>query len=98
MAIAPKSPLTPLEDPLQDREIFASEVTGVGSVHGNIAVTLATIRFDEPVAGDAPRAHRIITARLILTNPAAGQLLQSLQRLAAQIQAAQATATGKEPN
>ena len=41
----------PLEDPLHEREIFASEVVSVGTVHGNIAITLATVRFDEfPVA------------------------------------------------
>jgi hypothetical protein len=33
-----------------------------------------------------------VTGRLILTNPAAGQLLQSLQKLAAQLEAAKVPA------
>ena len=49
MATSPNIPKPPLEDPLQDREIFASEITGIGSVYGNIVVTLATVRFEEPV-------------------------------------------------
>ena len=36
----------PLEDPLNEREIFASEVTGVGIIHGNVGITLANIRFE----------------------------------------------------
>lgn len=87
-----------LEDPLHEKEIFANEVAGIGSIHGNIAITLANIRFDDPVGGNQPKARRVVAARLMLTNPAAGQLLQSLQRLTAQIEAAQKSAAGKEPN
>jgi hypothetical protein len=101
MAVPP-APIPPpkprLEDPLQEREIFATEVAGVGAVHGNIAITLATIRFDEPIAATAPKARRVVTARLVLTNVAAGQLLQSLQRLTTQLEAAAAPAAAKEPN
>jgi hypothetical protein len=91
-------PQSQLEDPLHEKEIFANEVAGIGSIHGNIAITFANIRFDDPVESNQPKARRVVAARLILTNPAAGQLLQSLQRLVAQIEAAQKSAAGKEPN
>jgi hypothetical protein len=88
----------PLEDPLCEREIFASEVVGVGSLHGNLAITLASVRFDDPVENDIPKARRIVTARLILTTPAAGQLLRSLQGLALQLEAAAAGTAVKLQN
>ena len=88
----------PLEDPLHEREIFASEVVSVGTVHSNIAVTLATVRFDEPPSGGSAKAHRVVTARLILTGAAANQLLQNLRQLAAQIEAIAAAAAGHKPN
>ena len=98
MTTPPNQPPKPqLEDPLQEREIFASEVTGVGSVHGNVAITLASVRFGDAAGNETPKARRVVTARLILTNPAAGQLLQSLQRLAAQIEAATKSAPEKNP-
>jgi hypothetical protein len=56
-------------------------------LHGNIAVTLAHLRFDEPVENQTPKVRRIVTFRLMLTNSAAGQLLQQLQRLTAQFEA-----------
>ena len=87
----------PLEDPLHEKEIFANEVTSIGGIHGNIAITLANTRFDEQVGSNQPKAQRVIAARLILTNPAANQLLQSLQRLATQSTAAQ-SAPGKDSN
>ena len=34
------------EDPLHEKEIFASEVAGVAFVHGNVIVTLANARFE----------------------------------------------------
>jgi hypothetical protein len=80
-------PKPPLEDPLHEKEIFASEVAVVGMIHENIAVTLAQLRFDEPVGNQMPKVRRIVAARLMLTSAAAGQLLQQLQRLAAQIEA-----------
>jgi hypothetical protein len=84
----------PLEDPLNEKEIFASEVAGVAMVHGNVVLTLANVRFDE--AGDQPaKARRIVCGRIVLSNPAAGQLMQSLQRLAAQIEAATKQAASK---
>jgi hypothetical protein len=71
-----------LEDPLHEREVFASEVVSAAVVHGNIAITFANIRIDEPIGNNSPKAHRVVSARLVLTNFAAGQLLQHLQRLA----------------
>jgi hypothetical protein len=83
----PESTLPPLEDPVHEKEIFASEICGVGMIHGNIAITLANIRFDDSVAGQALKAHRVVVGRLMLTTPAAGQLLNSLQQVAAQLEA-----------
>jgi hypothetical protein len=83
-----------LEDPINEKEIFANEIAGVGTIHGNIAITLASIRFDHAVG--TPKPRRIVTARLILSNPAAGQLLQSLQRLAVQLEAAQKEAASQQ--
>ena len=74
-----------LEDPLHEREIFASEVVTVAAVHGNISITFANIRIDEPTGCHPPKARRVVSARLMLTTPAARQLLQHLQRFAAQV-------------
>ena len=80
-------PKPPLEDLLHEKEIFASEVAIVGMIHENIAVTLAQLRFDEPVGNQMPKVRRIVAARLMLTHAAARQVLRQLQRLAAQIEA-----------
>jgi hypothetical protein len=77
----------PLEDPLHEKELFASEVVGAALVHGNVVITLASVRFDEPAANSPPKPRRVITSRIVLTSPAAGQLLQNLQQLASQIEA-----------
>jgi hypothetical protein len=95
MATPPNMPKPALEDPLQEREIFATEVIGVGAIHGNVTITLGALRFDEPTTGNQPKARRIVTARLILTNPAAAQLLKSLQGLVAQLEAATAPNAAK---
>ena len=97
MTTAPNPAPPVLEDPLCEREIFASEVVGVGNIHGNLAITLASVRFDEVAGNDVPKARRVVTARLILATPAAGQLLRSLQKLAVQLEAA-AAAAGKNPH
>jgi hypothetical protein len=69
----------PLEDPLSEKEIFASEVAALAMVHGNVVLTLANIRFDE-AGGDQPaKAHRVVCGRVVPTNPAAGQLIQGLR-------------------
>lgn len=96
-------PMTPpakpqREDPLHEKEIFANELAGIGSVPGNIVMTFANVRFDDPVGSNQPKAGRVVAARLILTTPAAGQLLQSLQRLVAQMEAAQKSVAGKQPS
>ena len=90
-------PKPPLEDPLHEKEIFATEVAVVGMIHGHIAVTLAHLPFDEPVGNQTPKVRRIVTARLMLTDVAAVQLLQQLQRLAAQIEG-MTNAMGGQPN
>jgi hypothetical protein len=77
----------PLEDPLHEREIFANEIAGIAMIHGNFIVTLAKAKV-----------RRIVSGRLVLTHVAANQLLQQLQRIAAQIEAATAVAAGHKPN
>ena len=76
------APRPTLEDPLHVLEVFASEVTGVGIIHGNVAITLANVRFDESAGKESPQAHRIVVSRLVLTNHAARQLVDNLQKLA----------------
>src|SRR5262249_16389737 len=89
MPTPPKSPpgslKPPLEDPLHEKEIFASEVTSVGVVHGNITITLANLRYEEANKNKAAKTRRIVAGRIVLTNLAAGVLMRSLQRLAAQM-------------
>jgi hypothetical protein len=96
MADIPANP--PLEDPLHEKEIFASEVAGVGFVHGNVVVTLAHLRFGEAIEKETPRAHRVVTGRIVLTHIAASQLVQHIQRLAVQIEAAAKTAASQKPS
>ncbi len=88
----------PLEDPLHEREIFASEVAGITMIHGNFVVTLAKLRFEESAANQPAKARRIVSGRVVLTNVAANQLLQHLRTIAAQIEAAAAAAAGHKPN
>jgi hypothetical protein len=83
------------DDPLHEKEIFASEVAGVAFVHGNVIVTLANARFEAAGAGEPARVRHVIGGRIVLTNVAASQLLQSLQGLAAQIEAAAAALKSK---
>jgi hypothetical protein len=87
----------PLEDPLNEKEIFASEVAQISQVHGSIVVTFATTRSEEAVKGKPQKTRRVITCRLALTNVAAGQLLQGLQSFAHAIQTLTAAQTDK-PN
>lgn len=97
--LPPPTPPKPLlEDPVHEKEIFASEVYAVGLVHGNIAITLASIRFDEAIGDEQPKARRIVTGKVILTNPAAGQLVQMFQHLIAQLEAAARQPTSQEPS
>jgi hypothetical protein len=95
MASPPKPP--PLEDPLHEKEIFVSEIAGIAFVHGNFVLTLASFRPQEPVGDQPPQMHRVVVGRIALTNAAAGQLLQHLKQMAAQIEAASSSAKVK-PN
>ena len=88
----------PLEDPLHEKEFFVSEVAGITGVHGNFVVTLANLRFDEPIGKQPPKMRRVVTGRLVLTTVAANQLLQQLQQIAAQIEAAASAVAGHKPN
>jgi hypothetical protein len=84
----------PLEDPNHERELFVSEVPFLSLADGNVVVTLATLRPEETVAGQQPKMQRVVVGRIVLTNSAAGQLMKSLQGLAAHIEAmAKKTAT-----
>jgi hypothetical protein len=96
MADTPAKPR--LEDPLHEKEIFASEVVGIAMVQGTFVVTLAAVRFDEPAGSQTAKVRRIVTGRVVLTNVAANQLLTHLQNIAAQIEAAAAAAAGHKPN
>ena len=87
-----------LEDPLHEKEIYASEISGIAMVQGNFIVTLTTVRYDEPIGGKATKARRIVTGRIVLTNAAASQLLQNLAKHWRSIQAAAAAAAGHKPN
>ena len=91
-------PKPTLEDPLNERELFANEVVNVGAMHGNITITLANTRFEEPVGTDPPKARRIVAGRIVLTGVAASKLLADLQQLAAQIEAIAAAAAGHKPH
>ena len=55
--MADRQTTPPLEDPLHEREIFASEVAGVAMVHGNFVLTLAKLRFEEHGFGDSRRCR-----------------------------------------
>jgi hypothetical protein len=94
----PASSKPPLEDPLYEKEIFASEVSSVGVRHGNIVITLVNLRFEEATKNKQAKARRIVAGRIVLTNPAAGVLMQSLQRLAAQLGAAAKTPASPTPS
>ena len=87
-----------LEDPHNERELFADEIAAIGTMHGNIWITLANTRFDDPVGANPPKARRVVIGRIVLSGVAAGQLLQNLQQLAAQINAIAANAAGHKPN
>ncbi len=91
-------PKPPLEDPLHERELFANEVVNVGAIHGNVTITLANTRFEEPVGTNPPKARRIVAGRIVLSGIAANQLLTDLKKLAAQIEAIAATAAGHKPH
>src|SRR5947209_4231646 len=88
----------PLEDPRCEREIFASEVVGVGLIHGNVGITLANIQFEEGIGSQPPKPRRILAARLMLTNVAARELIDNLQKLAAQLEVLQMPVSGKNTN
>ena len=83
------------EDPLHEKEIFASEVVGVAFVHGNVIVTLANARVEGAGGGKSAQVRHVISSRIALTNVAASQLLENLQGLAAQIETAAAALKGK---
>jgi len=87
-----------LEDPLHEKEIFASEVSGITAIHGNFVVTLASLRLEESIGKQPARMRRVVTGRLVLTTVAANQMLQQLQQIAAQIEATASAVAGHKPN
>ena len=88
----------PLEDPIHEKELFASEIAGISAVHGNFVITLANLRFDEPIGNQPRRMRRVVAGRLVLTTVATNQLLQQLQQIAAQIEATASAVAGHKPN
>jgi hypothetical protein len=88
----------PLVDPLHEKEMFASEVADVGFVHGNVIILLANLRFDEPLGNEAPKAHRFVVGRIVLTHLAANQLMLRLQNLAMQLEVAGKPPASQKPS
>jgi hypothetical protein len=88
----------PVEDPLHEKEVFVSDVAGVGLVHGNVVMTFTSLRAEEPAGGGQPKLHNIVVARLALTNYAAGQLLQQLQRLSINVHTIEDSVDKSRPN
>jgi len=88
----------PLEDPLHEKELFASEIAGISAIHGNFVITLANLRFDEPIGNQPRKMRRVVAGRLVLTTVATNQLLQQLQQIAAQIEATASAVAGHKPN
>jgi hypothetical protein len=82
----------PIEDPRHEKEIFASDIAGAGLVHGNVVVTLTSLRADEPAGSGQATLRNIVVGRLVLTTVAAGQLLRHLQSLSARIATTEAAA------
>ena len=97
MADIPTKP--PLDDPLHEKELFATEVVGAVVVHGVVVITLANIRLEEPIADTPPKMRRVVTSRIALTGVAAKQLLESLQNIAAKTEkpSEAAPVPGKKP-
>jgi len=91
-------PRPPLEDPLHEREIYVTEVVGIGNMQGNVGITLACLRIDESADNNPPRMRRIVAARLVLTPVAVNQLFSSLQKLAVASQPTAPQATAEQPN
>jgi hypothetical protein len=78
----------PLDDPLHEKELFASEIVGAVVVHGVVVITLANIRLEEPIGDAPPKMRRAVAGRIALTGVAAKQLLDSLQNIAAKTEKA----------
>jgi len=87
----------PLEDPLSEKEIFADEVAAVIMRHHVVTITLANVRYTEPVEAEPIKSRRIVTGRIVLSTAAAGQLLRQLRSLAVQSKQ-QRAAAGSKPN
>ena len=51
------------EDPLHEKEIFASEVVGVAFVHGNVIITLANARIEGAGEGKPARLRHVISSK-----------------------------------
>jgi hypothetical protein len=68
-----------LEDPLHEKETFVGDIAGIVMTQGNVAITLANRRVDEPCGGNGPRTRRVVVGRLVLSLDAASTLLKHLQ-------------------
>lgn len=85
----------PLEDAPDIRETFVSVIGSVGVLHENVAVELGTLRVALDEKGSV-QPHAKLVGRLILTLPAAGELLRQLSKLSASLKAQQAAAGEKK--
>jgi hypothetical protein len=77
-----------VQDLFPTPEIFASEIAGVGVLHGNIIVTLANPRVSPQVDGRPSNTRHVVAGRVVLTSVAAKQLLKSIEGLAEKMKSA----------
>ena len=61
----PGTPKPPLEDPLHEKEIFATEIAQMGMLHGNLVITLACVRSGDPIGNQPPKMHRVVVGRIV---------------------------------
>ncbi len=83
---------------MHEREIYATEVVGMGSMQGNVGITLACLRVDKSVDNNPPRMRRVVVARLVLSPVAVNQLFNNLQKLAVAAQPTAPQSTAEQPN
>ena len=88
----------PLEDPNNVREIFATEVAGVGVGYGCMFITLAVERHGTSVDEKLKAVRRVVVGRVVLTAGAANSLRDQLNKLAVMTAAVQTPAASEQKN
>jgi len=77
--------LGPLINDPAAAEVYADNLAGVSVTHGNLTVTLATIRVDHAKVPNA--THRQVTGRIVLPLPVAAELHSLLGQLLGELEA-----------